>query len=124
MASRTMHGGEMFVPKIPSMRIVDLVEAVAPGCAINEIGIRPGEKLHELMIPPDDAPRTREFDKHYIVCPDLDYWDGSHYNEAKRVPDRFEYSSDKNTDWLTVPRMRAMLVEMGLDLADREPSRA
>ena len=124
MASRCMHGGEVFVPKIPSMRIVDLVEAVAPGCEIREVGIRPGEKLHELMITADDARRTREFDKHFVICPDLDYWNGSNYNGARKVPDRFEYSSDKNSDWLTVPRMRAMLVELGLERAGPEPSRA
>ncbi len=121
MAARTMHGGELFVPKIPSMKILDLVEAVAPGCDILEVGIRPGEKLHELMIPADDAPRTVEFPHHFVVCPQLDYWDGSNYEDAPRVPDRFEYASDRNTEWLSVERMRAMLVELGLDPAETEP---
>ncbi len=116
MAVRTMHGGELFVPKIPSMRIVDLAEALAPGCEVREIGIRPGEKLHELMIPADDARRTLEFDRHYVVCPELDYWNGKNYRDAPHVPDRFEYSSDKNTEWLTVTRMRDMLSGLGLDL--------
>jgi UDP-N-acetylglucosamine 4,6-dehydratase len=121
MAARTMHGGELFVPKIPSMRIVDLAEAVAPGCEVVEIGIRPGEKLHELMIPADDARHTVECPRHYVVCPELDYWSGENYKDAPRVPDRFEYSSDRNTEWLSVERMRAMLVELGLEPAETEP---
>jgi UDP-N-acetylglucosamine 4,6-dehydratase len=116
MAARSMQGGEIFVPKIPSMRILDLVEAVAPGCDIVDVGIRPGEKLHELMIPADDARRTVEFASHFIVCPELDYWNSDNYPDARRVPDRFEYSSDTNAEWLTVARMRAMLTELGLDL--------
>ncbi len=117
MAVRTMHGGELFVPKIPSMRILDLVEAVAPGCEIQEVGIRPGEKLHELMIPADDARRTVEFDRHYVVCPEFDFWKNENYASVPRVPDRFEYSSDQNTEWLTVDRLRKMLVEAGLEPA-------
>jgi UDP-N-acetylglucosamine 4,6-dehydratase len=117
MAVRTMHGGELFVPKIPSMRILDLVEAIAPGCEIQEIGIRPGEKLHELMIPADDARRTVEFDRHFVVCPEFDFWKNENYADAPRVPDRFEYSSDRNTEWLTVDRLRQMLVELGLEPA-------
>lgn len=116
MAARTMHGGELFVPKIPSMRILDLVEAIAPGCDTMEIGIRPGEKLHELMIPADEARRTLEFDQHYVITPDLDFWNTNNYVDAHRVPDRFEYSSDKNTDWLTVDRMRQTLRELGIDI--------
>lgn len=114
MAARTMVGGELFVPKIPSVRILDLVEAVAPRCKIVSVGIRPGEKLHELMIPADDARRTWEFDSHFVVCPELDYWKTTQYDHGRRVPDRFEYSSDANTDWLSVESLRALLVEQGL----------
>ena len=116
-ASRTAIGGEIFVPKIPSMRIVDLVEAIAPGCEVRDIGIRPGEKLHELMIPADEARRTLEFDGYFIICPELEYWSDANHAEGRRVADRFEYSSDKNEQWLTVERMRAMLAAMGLDTA-------
>jgi UDP-N-acetylglucosamine 4,6-dehydratase len=98
------------------MRILDLVEAIAPGCGTIEIGIRPGEKLHELMIPADEARRTLEFDQHYVITPDLDFWNTNNYTDARRVPDRFEYSSDKNTDWLTVDRMRLTLRELGIDV--------
>jgi UDP-N-acetylglucosamine 4,6-dehydratase/5-epimerase len=115
MAARTMQGGEIFVPKIPSMRIVDLIEAIAPGCRTEEIGIRPGEKLHELMIPSDDARRTLEFEHHFVVTPDFEFWNPTHYTEGTPVSDRFEYSSDRNTEWLTVERMREVLIELGFE---------
>jgi len=120
MAARTARGGEIFVPKIPSMRIMDLVEAIAPDCRTVDVGIRPGEKLHELMIGADDARRTFEFDGHYAICPQLDFWKSDSYPNAQEVPERFEYSSDTNTQWLTVERMREMLVELGLEQPARE----
>jgi len=120
MAARTARGGEIFVPKIPSMRIMDLVEAIAPDCRTVDVGIRPGEKLHELMIGADDARRTFEFDGHYAICPQLDFWKSDSYPNAREVPERFEYSSDTNTQWLTVERMREMLVELGLEQPARE----
>jgi UDP-N-acetylglucosamine 4,6-dehydratase len=110
-----MQGGEIFVPKIPSMRIVDLIEAIAPGCRTEEVGIRPGEKLHELMIPSDDARRTLEFDRHFVVTPDFEFWNPTHYTDGKPVSDRFEYSSDRNTEWLSVERMREVMVELGFE---------
>jgi UDP-N-acetylglucosamine 4,6-dehydratase len=122
MAARTAHGGEIFVPKIPSMRIMDLVEAIAPGCETIDVGIRPGEKLHELMITEDDARRTLEFDSHFIIRPELDYWNESNYPDGRTVVDRFEYSSDSNSEWLSVARMREMLVELGLEPPAVKPS--
>jgi UDP-N-acetylglucosamine 4,6-dehydratase len=100
------------------MQIMDLVEAVAPGCDTVDIGIRPGEKLHELMIPADDARRTLEFSRHYVICPDLDYWNPANYPDGCPVADRFQYSSDTNREWLTVDRMREMLVALGLERSD------
>lgn len=114
-AAHTMRGGEMFVPKIPSMRLTDLAEAVAPGCEILNVGIRPGEKLHEVMITADDARRTLEFQDHYVICPDLDFWDDSNYVDGRPVPDRFEYASDENSQWLTVDDMREMLIDLGFE---------
>jgi len=114
-ALREMCGGEIFVPKIPSMHIADLVEAIAPGCETTEVGIRPGEKLHELMIPADDARRTLEFDHYYIICPELDYWQRSNHTAGRAVAERFEYSSERNTDWLSVDQMRELLVRLGFD---------
>ena len=117
-----MAGGEIFIPKIPSMRIVDLVEAIAPGCKTEEIGIRPGEKLHELMIPADDARHTLEFDDHYVICPELEFWNRDNYHDGRLVPDRFEYASDKNSRWLTVERMRETLGDMGVTVGGPRPA--
>ena len=105
-----MCGGELFVPKIPSMNIMDLAKAIAPECETRIVGIRPGEKIHELMIPKDDARNTLEFDSFYVIQPDFRFWtrrcswDGGH-----RVPDKFEYSSNTNPWRLTVNEMRDMI---------------
>ena len=111
-----MQGGEIYVPKIPSMRVTDLVEAVAPGCRIVETGIRPGEKLHEVMIPADDAVRTLEFDSHYVITPALNYWKDTNHKDGRAVPERFQYSSETNTRWLSVDEMRGLLRKLGYDL--------
>ncbi|MFZ3132816.1 MAG: UDP-N-acetylglucosamine 4,6-dehydratase (inverting) [Desulfosporosinus sp.] len=96
-----MHGGEVFVPKIPSMRIVDLAEAIAPGCRHEYIGVRTGEKLHEIMIPEDDARHTIELDNFYIIKPQFSWWNDELWPAAKTVPEGFIYSSDANSEWLT-----------------------
>ena len=100
----TMHGGEIYVPKIPSMKVTDLAEAVAPDCELDIVGIRPGEKLHELMIPEDDARHTLDMGDYYIIQPVFNWWRGEH--EGEKLPDGFVYSSDKNDEWLTVAQMR------------------
>ena len=82
-----MQGGEIFVPKIPSMKITDLAEAVAPDCEIDIIGIRPGEKLHELMIPEDDARRTLDMGDYYIIQPEFNWWQSKH--EGRALPEGF-----------------------------------
>jgi len=107
-----MSGGEIFVPKIPSMRVVDLAEAIAPECEIEIVGIRPGEKLHEAMITEDDARRTLEFDTYYIIQPEFPWWPEADMKEGKPLPDGFKYTSDTNTDWLTVDELRALVEEM------------
>jgi UDP-N-acetylglucosamine 4,6-dehydratase len=108
-----MHGGELFVPQIPSMRVVDLAKAIAPEAKIEITGIRPGEKLHEEMISVDDARRTREADGFYVVQPDAEWWAGSArakgWEDAKPVPEGFRYTSDTNTRWLSVEELRAMV---------------
>jgi UDP-N-acetylglucosamine 4,6-dehydratase/5-epimerase len=105
-----MVGGELFVPKLPSMNILDLAKAVAPDCEIKTTGIRPGEKLHEVMIPSDDARRTIEFGNHYIVQPDFEFWTRrANYNNGKPVPEEFEYNSKTNSWWLTVDELTNML---------------
>jgi UDP-N-acetylglucosamine 4,6-dehydratase len=115
MAARTAFGGEIFVPKIPSMKIMDLVEAIAPGCKTVDVGIRPGEKLHEVMISADDARHTLEFPSHFVIYPELDYWKPENYAEARPVDDRFQYSSDTNDRWLSPEELRELLATLGLD---------
>lgn len=109
-----MHGGEVFVPKIPSMRIVDLASALAPGCKQEITGIRPGEKLHEVMIPVDEARQTLEFNDFYVIQPDFHMWQPesvSCYEEQKGefVPEGFSYSSDENAHLLSAEELRVMI---------------
>ena len=104
----SMMGGELYVPRIPSMRVVDLAEAVAPGSELIEVGIRPGEKLHEEMISAEDSRRTIRQDDRYIVMPTLAEW-GFVDPAGETVPDGFSYTSDSNDIWLSVADLRAML---------------
>lgn len=96
-------GGELFVPKIPSMKIVELAKAIGPECKIEVIGIRPGEKIHEVLITEYDSPYTIEFDNYYVVQPQFKWWstNNSHVDKGKSVPKRFIYSSNLNDRWLT-----------------------
>ena len=105
-----MQGGEIFVPKIPSMKVVDLARAIAPECRLENVGIRPGEKLHEVMIPGDDSRNTYEYDTHYLIAPAFHEWTVSDYrsNGGRPVGDGFTYASDTNDHWLTVDELRAM----------------
>ena len=107
-----MEGGEVFVPKIPSTTVMDIAKAVAPHCQTRVIGIRPGEKLHECMIPADEARQTLEFDDHYIIQPAYRSWSNvppAYVAEGKPCPDGFAYSSDSNADWLTVEQLRTLI---------------
>lgn len=104
-----MQGGELFVPRIPSMRILDLVEAVAPAATTHEIGIRPGEKLNEEMIAPDDSRRTLRTADRFIVQPTIATWGYQPPSDCEPVPDGFAYQSDSNDRWLTPDQMREML---------------
>ena len=106
-----MTGGEIFVPKIPSMKVIDLARALAPGIATRIVGIRPGEKLHEVMVPADDARATIELDDRYVLMPNFESWSyqpPSAWN-ARSVACDFSYASDNNSDWLSVDGMRAIL---------------
>ena len=107
-----MKGGELFVPKIPSMNIVDLAKAIAPEAKTKIIGIRPGEKIHEVMISSDDAINTLEFDTYFVIQPAHPWWDNLDYikiNGGKEVDDDFTYSSGNNTQWLTVEELRKII---------------
>lgn len=105
-----MHGGEVFIPKIPSMKMTDLVEAMAPGCSVENIGIRPGEKLHESLLGEDEARSAVEFDDLYVIEP-LHPWWGGHWSGGKRLPDGFYYASDNNTQWLAVDELKKLAGE-------------
>jgi UDP-N-acetylglucosamine 4,6-dehydratase len=106
-----MQGGELFVPRIPSMRILDLVEAVAPDAPTHEMGMRPGEKLHEEMIASDDSRRTLRFPDRYVVQPVVASWGYKTPQGGDPVPDGFNYRSDNNDLWLEVDEMRELLRE-------------
>lgn len=105
-------GGETFISKIPSFRITDLAEAMLPGCGMKEIGIRPGEKLHEVMITPEDSYNTYEYDAHYIVYPQMIWTDKQGPDLSGRlVEPGFSYNSGTNTEWMTVEDIRNRLHE-------------
>ncbi len=104
-----MQGGEVFVPKLPSMRIMNLAEAVAPGSEIKLIGIRPGEKLHEVLISRDESRYTLELEDMFIIQPIHPWWEPTNWSEGKPLPDGFEYTSDKNDWWLSVEELRQMI---------------
>lgn len=110
------NGGETFISKIPSFKITDLAEAMLPGCKIVETGIRPGEKLHEIMVTTEDSATTYEYDKHFIVYPQMT-WNNRQQPDlsGKKVAEGFHYSSDNNTEWLGVDDIRAMLKEVELE---------
>ena len=108
-ALETAWGGELFVPKIPSYRITDVAEAVAPNCPIKVTGIRPGEKIHEEMITSSDAFSTYDLGKYYVILPQVPAFDLADYIEqfgAKKVPIGFNYTSNDNKDWDTVAGLR------------------
>ena len=106
-----VRGGEVFVPKIPSMKVIDLAAAMAPGCLIDEVGIRPGEKLHEVLISEDEARRTFEFDETYVIEPAQAFWEEEPVDAGKSLPEGFRYSSDTNKEWLTVEDFQVMAQE-------------
>ena len=111
-----MQGGEVFVPKIPSMKMKDLAEVIAPKARIKVIGIRPGEKLHEVLISQDEARTTVELEDMYVVQPAATFWFGHHWSDlGKPLPDGYYYASDNNTVWLTLEETHEMVASMVLD---------
>lgn len=101
-----MKGGEVFVPKNPSMRVRDLAHALAPECETKIIGIRPGEKLSEVLVSEDEARNAVELDEFYVVKPTHPWWVSENWNEGRPLPEGFRYSSDTNTNWLTAAELR------------------
>ena len=103
-----MHGGEIFVPKIPSMKLMGLAETVAPGCEVEVIGIRPGEKLHEALISEDEARNTIELEEMYVIQPTHPWWSKENWS-GKALPEGFRYTSDTNVQWLTGAEMEGLI---------------
>ena len=96
-----MHGGEIFVPKIPSMRLLDMAQAIAPDCQIDCVGIRPGEKLHEVLLSEDEARNAIEYDDMFVIQPAQTWWRKGNWKGDVSLPEGFRYSSDSNSNWLT-----------------------
>lgn len=112
-----MQGGEIFVPKIPSMKIMDLANTIAPDCRIKYIGVRPGEKIHECLITENEAKHTLEFDNFFVIIPEFSFWKKGrswfwkkeNQKKGKPLPDNFKYTGDNNKEWLTKEQMRKIL---------------
>ena len=104
-----MEGGEIFVPKIPSMHIMELVEAIAPGCEVRYTGIRPGEKLHEVLVSEDESHGALEHDTFYLIPPQHSWWRASKWTTGTPVAPGFRFGSNTNTEWLTVDQLRALV---------------
>jgi len=103
-----MHGGEVFVPKIPSMKIMDLAKAIAPSCRIETIGIRPGEKIHECLLTEDESRHSLEFDNFFVIEPEHPWWKVDLWSDGKKLPDGFRYTSDKNINWLSIEELKKL----------------
>lgn len=104
-----MHGGEIFVPKIPSMKLLDMAEAVAPDCHIDCIGIRPGEKLHEVLLSEDESRNAAETDEMFVIQPAHPWWKLENWKQARPLPEGFRYASDTNSHWLSAEDLYALV---------------
>jgi len=104
-----MHGGEIFVPKIPSMSLLEMAEAVAPGCDIDYIGIRAGEKLHEVLVSEDEARHALETEDMFVIQPAHSWWRRENWHDARPLPDGFRYTSDSNPHWLTREELQELI---------------
>lgn len=104
-----MRGGEIFVPKVPSMRMTDLAETIAPGCEIETIGIRPGEKLHEVLVSEDEARNTVEVEGMFVIQPSHPWWKAGNSVNGRALPEGFRYASDSNASWLTSEELQELI---------------
>lgn len=107
-----MHGGEIFVPKIPSAKITDIARVLAPNLPIKTVGIRPGEKMHEVMITEDDARTTGYLPDRYVIQPALNFWNSDNHTDCASVPEDFRYASNTNDEWLDEAALTELLQEM------------
>ena len=109
-ALKESKGGETFISKIPSFKITDLAQAILPGCKMPEVGIREGEKLHEIMVTQEDSLSTYEYEKHFIIYPHMEWWNPNKIQPGgKQIAQGFEYSSASNTQWLSVEDLQERL---------------
>lgn len=108
-----MKGGEIFIPKIPSMKIVDLADVIAPEAKKKIIGIRPGEKLHEILLTNEESRHTKEFDNYLVIEPEYPFWDENNFKDGGQLLDGFEYVSNTNKDWLTKDQLKEILKNLG-----------
>jgi len=104
-----MHGGEVFVPKVPSMKIIDLAQAISPGCELKEIGIRPGEKINEILLTKDESRHAAEFEDYFAIEPEHPWWDTENMAKMKQFPEGYEYRSDNNSIWLTTEELLELI---------------
>ncbi len=117
---RLMEGGELFIPKIPSVKIMDVKEAVAPDCRHEVVGIRPGEKLHEVLLPVEESRNALEFDDMFIIEPNFEWWERGFHKGGKKLPDEFEFNSRNNSSWLGVKELRRLVGNLEFE---EEPER-
>ncbi len=108
---REMHGGEIFVPKLPSMNILELAKAIAPGCAVDNIGIRPGEKVHEVLVSEDEARHTIELDDMFVIKPNHPWWGEDNWQHGRSLAEGYRYASDSNPQWCTQEDLKALMHE-------------
>ncbi len=110
-AIKEAKGGEIYVSKIPSFKVVVLAQVISPDARLEEVGVRPGEKLHEIMITKEDSWTSFEYDNHYIIYPHFDWWNTEEHFKSggKKVEEGFQYSSDLNTEWLSAQQMKDLL---------------
>jgi len=108
-----MKGGEIFVPKIPSMKITELAKAIAPHAKRKIIGIRPGEKIHEIMLIEEEATHAKEFPDYFVIEPEHPFWSNRHLTGGEPLPKNFQYTSDENKEWLTKEKLVKIIKELG-----------
>ncbi len=108
-ALKHMQGGEIFVPRIPSMRVVDLAKAIAPDCEIEIIGIRPGEKLHEILITEEEGRNTIRYNGMFVIMPQFSWWERTNYKNSIKVPEGFRYTSNENEEWLKIDDLKKII---------------
>lgn len=107
-----MKGGEIFVPKIPSMKIMDLKKVIAPSCKVSYIGIRPGEKINEILITEEEARHTVEYDNFFIIKPEHPWWSSNNWKDGKSLLDGFSYTSNNNKDWLKEEELKKIVEDL------------